>query len=43
LPVDLVAVAGLDQLGRAAELCQTPIEAFMDYAGKHGVEATQRG
>jgi predicted HTH domain antitoxin len=24
-------------LGRAAELCQTPIEAFMDYAGEHGV------
>ena len=24
-------------LGRAAELCQTPIEAFMDYAGSHGV------
>ena len=24
-------------LGRAAELCQTPVEAFMDYAGKHGV------
>jgi predicted HTH domain antitoxin len=24
-------------LGRAAELCQTPIEAFMEYAGRHGV------
>ena len=24
-------------LGRAAELCQTPVEAFMDYAGEHGV------
>jgi len=24
-------------LGRAAELCQTPLEAFMDYVGKHGV------
>lgn len=24
-------------LGRATELCQTPIEAFMDYAGQHGV------
>jgi predicted HTH domain antitoxin len=24
-------------LGRAAELCQTPLEAFMDFAGKHGV------
>ena len=24
-------------LGRAAELCQTPIEAFIDYVGRHGV------
>jgi predicted HTH domain antitoxin len=24
-------------LGRAAELCQTPLAAFMDYAGRHGV------
>lgn len=24
-------------LRRAAELCQTSLEAFMDYAGKHGV------
>ena len=24
-------------LGRAADLCQSPVEAFMDYAGKHGV------
>jgi predicted HTH domain antitoxin len=24
-------------LGRAAELCQTPVEASIDYAGKHGV------
>jgi predicted HTH domain antitoxin len=24
-------------LGRAAELCQTPLEAFMDFAAKHGV------
>jgi predicted HTH domain antitoxin len=24
-------------LGRAAELCRTPLEAFMDFAGKHGV------
>ena len=23
-------------LGRAAELCETPIEAFMVFAGKHG-------
>ena len=24
-------------LGRAAELCQTPIAAFMDFSAKHGV------
>jgi len=24
-------------LGRAAELCQTPVTAFMDFAAKHGV------
>ena len=24
-------------LGRAAGLCRMPIEAFMDYAGEHGV------
>jgi predicted HTH domain antitoxin len=24
-------------LGRAAELCATPLEVFMDYAAKHGV------
>jgi predicted HTH domain antitoxin len=24
-------------LGRAAELCETPIEAFMEYAGQRGV------
>ena len=23
--------------GRAAELCQTPVAAFMDFAAKHGV------
>jgi predicted HTH domain antitoxin len=23
-------------LGRAAELCRMPIQAFMDYAGEHG-------
>ena len=23
-------------LGRAAELCQTPLAAFMDFAAKHG-------
>jgi predicted HTH domain antitoxin len=24
-------------LGRAAELCRTPLAAFMDFAAKHGV------
>jgi predicted HTH domain antitoxin len=24
-------------LGRAADLCQTPLAAFMDFAAKHGV------
>lgn len=24
-------------LGRAAELCQTPLAAFMDFAAEHGV------
>lgn len=24
-------------LGRAAELCQTPLAAFMEFAAKHGV------
>jgi predicted HTH domain antitoxin len=24
-------------LGRAAELCQTPIEDFMEYVGRHGL------
>lgn len=24
-------------LGRAAELCQTPVAAFVDFAAKHGV------
>ena len=24
-------------LGRAAELCQTPLAAFMDFSAKHGV------
>ena len=24
-------------LGRAAELCETPLVAFMDFAAKHGV------
>jgi len=24
-------------MGRAAELCQTPLAAFMDFAAKHGV------
>ena len=28
---------GKVSLGRAAELCQTPLAAFMDFAAKHGV------
>jgi predicted HTH domain antitoxin len=28
---------GQVSLGRAAELCETPVEAFMEYAGQHGV------
>lgn len=24
-------------LGRAAELCQTPIQRFLEFAGRHGV------
>jgi predicted HTH domain antitoxin len=24
-------------LGRAAELCETPVAVFMDFAAKHGV------
>jgi len=24
-------------LGRAAELCETPLAAFMDFAAKHGI------
>lgn len=28
-------------LGRAAELCQTPLAAFMDFAAKHGVPPLQ--
>ena len=24
-------------LGRAAEICQTPVAAFLDFAAKHGV------
>jgi predicted HTH domain antitoxin len=24
-------------LGRAAELCRTPLEAFLDFSAKHGV------
>jgi predicted HTH domain antitoxin len=30
-------------LGRAAELCATPIEAFMDFAADHGVPPLQYG
>jgi hypothetical protein len=29
-------LAKLLALGRAAELCRTPLEAFMVFAGKHG-------
>ena len=28
-------------LGRAAELCQTPLAAFMDFAAKHAVPPLQ--
>jgi predicted HTH domain antitoxin len=28
---------GKVSLGRAAELCQTPLAAFVDFAAKHGV------
>jgi predicted HTH domain antitoxin len=28
---------GKISLGRAAELCQTPLAAFMDFAAKHAV------
>jgi predicted HTH domain antitoxin len=28
-------------LGRAAELCQTPLAAFMDFAAQHGVPPLQ--
>ena len=30
-------------LGRAAELCQTPVAAFMDFAAKHGVPPLRYG
>ena len=30
---------GRVSLGRAAELCQTPLAAFMDFVAKHGVPA----
>jgi predicted HTH domain antitoxin len=30
-------------LGRAAELCQTPLAAFMDFADKHGVPPLRYG
>ena len=30
-------------LGRAAELCQTPLAAFMDFAAKHGVPPLRYG
>jgi predicted HTH domain antitoxin len=30
-------------LGRAAELCQTPLAAFMDFAAQHGVPPLRYG
>jgi predicted HTH domain antitoxin len=30
-------------LGRAAELCQTPLAAFMDFAAKHSVPPLRYG
>lgn len=30
-------------LGRAAELCQTPLAAFMDFAAHHGVPPLRYG
>jgi len=30
-------------LARAAELCQTPVAAFMDFAAKHGVPPLRYG
>jgi predicted HTH domain antitoxin len=30
-------------LGRAAELCQTPLGAFMDFAARHGVPPLRYG
>jgi predicted HTH domain antitoxin len=30
-------------LGRAAELCQTPLAAFMEFAAKHGVPPIRYG
>jgi predicted HTH domain antitoxin len=30
-------------LGHAAELCQTPVAAFMDFAAKHGVPPLRYG
>ena len=30
-------------LGRAAELCQTPLAAFMDFAAKHAVPPLRYG
>jgi predicted HTH domain antitoxin len=30
-------------LGRAAELCQTPLAAFMEFAAKHGVPPLRYG
>lgn len=30
-------------LGRAAELCQTPLATFMDFVAKHGVPPLRHG
>jgi predicted HTH domain antitoxin len=34
---------GTVSLGRAAELCQTPLESFMQFAASRGVGAIQYG
>ena len=53
LPADLVSAAklialelfreGTVSLGRAAELCDTPLAAFMDFAAAHGVPPLNYG
>ncbi len=34
---------GIVSLGRAAELCETPLAAFMDFAASHGVPPLNYG